>query len=66
MYDAMTAYFKRFGWDESQIKNTQQMRGFTAAPVSAKPLEAKVEKPKPKTWARRNRNSRAALAPLAM
>jgi len=26
MYDNMTAYFKRFGWDESQIKNTQRMR----------------------------------------
>lgn len=26
MYKLMTAYFKRFGWDESQIKNTQRFR----------------------------------------
>jgi hypothetical protein len=25
-----TSYFKRFGWDESQIKNTQRMRTPTA------------------------------------
>lgn len=30
MYDDMTSYFKRFGWDESQIKNTQRMRRPTA------------------------------------
>lgn len=26
MYNRMTAYFKRFGWDETQIKNTQAFR----------------------------------------
>lgn len=30
MYERMTAYFKRFGWDESQIGNTQARRRSTA------------------------------------
>lgn len=32
MNDDMTAYFKRFGWDESQISNAQRMRARTQDP----------------------------------
>ncbi len=42
MYRQMTAYFKRLGWDESQIKNTQRRRPLeveTAPPVTPGLLE---------------------------